>query len=322
MIIAVLGYEQVLGFELMIPGQVFGMANVALAETGGGDVPYDVRICAADRAVTTTLEWGAVEIRTPFGLDGAIAADVVIVPGKQDFLAPPTHDVIEVLRAAHAAGARIASICVGAFTLAASGLLDGRRVTTHWQWADALARRHPDVEVDAAAMFIDDGGILTSAGVAAGLDLCLHLIRQNAGPELADRTARRLVLPSWREGGQSPYAESTRPEDDSLQAIVEWIEKHAHEPLDLSSIARHASTSVRSLNRHFRARLGTTPLQLLLQVRIDRARRLLESTRLPMDRIAEQAGFASHASFRYHFVRSVGVPPHTYRMSYDASSTT
>jgi transcriptional regulator GlxA family with amidase domain len=318
MIIGVLGCEQVLGFELMIPGQVFGMANLAVAETTFGEMPYDVRMCAPQHAVTTTLEWGAVEIRTPFGLDEVIAADVVIVPGKQDFLAPPSHDVIEVLRAAYRAGARIGAICVGAFTLAASGLLDGRTVTTHWQWADALARRHPDVDVNAAAMFIDDGQILTSAGVAAGLDLCLHLIRQDAGPDLADRTARRLVLPSWREGGQAPYIESSRPEDDSLQEIVGWMEEHALEPLDLRSIAQHASTSVRSLNRHFRARLGTTPLQLLLQIRIDRARRLLESTRLPMDRIAERSGFTSHASFRYHFVRSVGVPPQTYRASYEA----
>lgn len=314
MIVGVLGCEQVLGFELMTPGQVFGMANAALAETGH-DVRYDVRVCAADRA-TTTLEWGAVEIRTPFGLDEAAAADVLIVPGKQDFLVPPHPDVITVLRAAYAAGARIGSICVGAFTLAAAGLLDGRRVTTHWQWADSLTRRYPAVEVDPSAMFVDDGQILTSAGVAAGLDMCLHLIRQDAGPDLADRTARRLILPSWREGGQAPYIESTRPEDDSLQGIVEWMEENALEPLDLGRIARHASMSVRSLNRHFRARLGTTPTQLLLQIRVDRARRLLESTHLTMDRVAEQSGFATQASLRYHFVRSVGVPPQTYRTSY------
>ncbi|KAA0081738.1 helix-turn-helix domain-containing protein [Mycolicibacterium sp. P9-64] len=317
MIVAVLGYEQVLGFELMVPGQVFGMANLALAENAASESRYEVRFCAAGQAVSTTVELGAVEIRTPFGLDEAVSADVVIVPGKQDFLVPPNPEVIDVLRAAYGAGARIGSICVGAFTLAASGLLDGRTVTTHWQWADVLARRFPEVEVDAGAMFVDDGQILTSAGVAAGLDLCLHLIRQDAGPELADRTARRLVLPSWRDGGQAPYIESSRPEDDSLQSVVEWMEENALEPLDLASIARHASTSVRSLNRHFRARLGTTPLQLLLQMRIDRARRLLESTRLPLDRVAEQSGFASHASLRYHFVRSVGVPPHTYRTSYD-----
>lgn len=318
MIVAVLGYDHVLGFELMIPGQVFGMANLALAETAAGEARYDVRFCAADQAANTTLEWGVVEIRTPFGLKEAVAADVVIVPGKQDFLVPPSQDVIDVLRTAYRAGARIGSICVGAFTLAASGLLDGRRATTHWQWADTLSRRFPDVDVDAAAMFVEDGQILTSAGVAAGLDLCLHLIRQDAGPDLADRTARRLVLPSWRDGGQAPYIEASRPEDESLQVTVKWMEENALEPLDLGSIARHASTSVRSLNRHFRARLGTTPLQLLMQMRIDRARQLLETTRLPMDRIAEQSGFATHASLRYHFVRSVGVSPHTYRTSYDA----
>ena len=318
MIVVVLGCEQVLGFELMIPGQVFGMANVALAESGTEPPRYDVRVCARDRAVATTMDWGAVDIRTPFGLEEAAAADVVIVPGTRNFLEPPDPRVLEVLRAAYDAGARIGSICVGAFTLAASGLLDGRRATTHWQWADQLARRHPDVHVDAGAMFVDDGRILTSAGVAAGLDLCLHLIRRDAGPDLAGRTARRLVLPSWRDGGQAPFVESARPQDDSLplQATVRWMEENALAPLDLDAIARNASMSVRSLNRHFRDQLGTTPLQLLLQMRIDRARRLLETTRLPMDRVAEQSGFASHASLRYHFVRCVGVPPHKYRSSY------
>lgn len=322
MIVCVLGCEQVLGFELMIPGQVFGMANVALAEIGPEPARYDVRICAGGRAISTNLDWGAVEIRTPFGLEEAVTADVVIVPGTRNFLEPPDPAVVEVLRAAFDGGARIGAICVGAFTLAASGLLTGRRATTHWQWADEMARRHPDVDVDAAAMFVDDGRILTSAGVTAGLDLCLHLIRQDAGPDLAGLAARRLVLPSWRDGGQTQFAEPSRPQDDShpLQATIRWMEQNALEPLDLDSIARNASTSVRSLNRHFREQLGTTPLQLLLQMRIDRARRLLESTRLPMDRVAEQSGFASHASLRYHFVRSVGVPPHKYRSSYAAVS--
>ena len=197
-------------------------------------------------------------------------------------------------------------------------LLDGRRATTHWQWADELARRHPNVDVTPAAMFVDDGRILTSAGVAAGLDLCLHLIRQDAGPDLAGRAARRLVLPSWREGGQAQFVESARPHDDSLplQPTILWMEENALEPLDLQSIANNASMSVRSLNRHFRDQLGTTPHKLLLQMRIDRARRLLESTRLLMDRIAEQSGFASPSSLRHHFVRSVGIPPHRYRSNY------
>src|ERR1700712_3757016 len=242
----------------MIPGQVFGMANVALAEHGAEPPRYDVRICAKGRAVSTIMDWGAVDIRTPFGLEEAVSADVVIVPGTKNFLEPPDPEVLEVLRAAFGGGARIVAICVGAFTLAASGLLDGRRATTHWQWADELTRRHPDVDVDPAAMFVDDGRILTSAGVAAGLDLCLHLIRQDAGPDLAGRTARRLVLPTWREGGQAQFVESARPQHDSfpLHATVRWMEENALAPLDLDSIARNASLSVRSLNRHFRDQLG------------------------------------------------------------------
>ena len=318
MIVCVVGSEQVLGFELMIPGQVFGMANVAVAELGSEAPRYDVRVCAQNRAISTTTDWGAVDIRTPFDLDEVAAADVVIVPGTKDFLEPPAPAILEALRAAYAGGARIGAICVGAFILAATGLLDGRRATTHWQWADHLARRHPEVDVTPAAMFVDDGRILTCAGVAAGLDLCLHLIRQDAGPELAGRTARRLVLPSWRAGGQAQYVESTVPQDDSLplRPTIRWMEENAFEPLDLHRIARHASMSVRSLNRHFRDQLGTTPLKLLLQMRVDRARNLLESTTLPLNRVAEQSGFASHASLRYHFVRAVGVPPHEYRSGY------
>lgn len=281
-----------------------------------------MRVCAGGRVIRTTQDWGSVEIRTDFGHEEVASADVVIVPGTRNFLDQPDPDVVEVLTAAFDAGARIGAICVGAFTLAACGLLAGRRATTHWQWADELARRHPHVDVDAAAMFVDDGQILTSAGVAAGLDLCLHLIRHDAGPDLAGRTARRLVLPSWRDGGQAQFIESVRPQADSrpLQATIQWMEQHALEPLNLDDIARHAAMSVRSLNRHFREQLGTTPLTLLLQMRIDRARHLLESTRLPIDRVAEQSGFASHASLRYHFVRSVGVPPHEYRSSYAAVS--
>lgn len=318
MIICVLGCEQVLGFELMMPGQVFGMANVALAEDSSDPPRYDVRIAAVGRAVSTTRDWGAVDIQTAFGVEEVVNADVVIVPGTRDFLEQPAPEVIDSLRAAFDAGARIGSVCVGAFTLAAAGLLTGRRVTTHWQWAGELASRHRDVEVDASAMFIDDGHILTSAGGAAGLDLCLHLIRQDAGPDLAGRTARRLVLSSWRDGGQTPFIESPRSPDDShpLSPTIRWMQDNLLEPLDLDSIARNASMSVRSLNRHFREHLGTTPIQLLLRMRIDRARRLLESTRLPMERVAEQSGFASHAALRYHFVRSVGIPPLRYRSSH------
>lgn len=331
--IAVLGVDDAIGFELMMPGQVFGMANSADAEESGfgGRVEatfatvepprhprYDVRVCSRNRSITTVSQWGEVAITTPFDLDALAAADIVVVPGSGKFLEEPHADVIRALREAAARGGRIASVCVGAFTLAAAGLLDGLRATTHWQWADELSRRYPAVEVDPTVLFVDNGQTLTSAGIASGLDLCLHLIRTDAGAGLAAKTARRIIMPAWRDGGQSQYIEHPDPTgaSHSLQSTIEWMERNVAGPLHLETIAAYASMSVRNLNRQFQAQVGTTPLQLLLQMRVDHARRLLETTVLPMARIAEESGFGSHASLRYHFVRLIGAPPQTYRSSY------
>jgi transcriptional regulator GlxA family with amidase domain len=211
-------------------------------------------------------------------------------------------------------------MCVGAFTLAATGLLDGRRATTHWQFAGELARRHPDIDVDPSVLFVDEGSVLTSAGVASGIDLCLHLIRQHAGADLAGRTARRVVVPAWRDGGQAQYIEHAGPAaaDHPLQPTIAWMEEHALDALDLEAIANHASVSVRTLNRQFREHFGATPLELLARMRVDRARRLLESTELTVDRVAAQSGFGCYASLRYHFLRTAGVSPQRYRQNYTA----
>ena len=325
MIISVLALDQVMGFELMIPGQVFGMANLAAAEPGAdGDAPepplYEVRVCGQRPSISTTADWGLVEIRTSYGLDALVEADLVVVPGTHKFLEEPDPQAISALRAAAANGARIAAMCVGAFTLAAAGLLDGRRATTHWQFAGELARRYPDIDVDPSVLFVDEGPVLTSAGVASGLDLCLHLVRQHAGPDLAGRTARRVVIPAWRDGGQAQYIEHAGPVDPDhpLQPTIAWMEENALSALDLKAIANHASVSVRTLNRQFRVHFGATPLGLLARMRLDRARRLLESTGLTMDRVAEQSGFGSYASLRYHFLRTVGVSPQKYRQGYTA----
>jgi transcriptional regulator GlxA family with amidase domain len=329
MIIGVLALDLVMGYELMIPGLVFGMANQAAAETaaadcGGVAVPppgYEVRVCGQRPYITTTADWGQIEIRTSYGFDALADADLVMVPGTHNFLEAPDPQAVSVVRAAAGNGARIASMCVGAFTLAATGLLDGRRATTHWQWAGELARRYPDIDVDASVLFVDEGPVLTSAGVASGLDLCLHLVRQDAGAELAGRTARRVVIPAWRDGGQAQYIEHSGPVDANhpLQPTIAWMEENAVEALDLGTIAHHASVSVRTLNRQFREHFGTTPLGLLSMMRVDRARRLLESTDLPVDRVAEQSGFGSYASLRHHFLRTVGVSPQKYRQSYTAA---
>ena len=221
MIVGVLALDQVMGFELMIPGQVFGMANLAAAEPeprAATTLPRscpDMRFgCAGNaRSISTTADWGLVEIRTPYGMDALVEADLVVVPGTHRFLEDPDPQAVSALRAAADNGARVAAMCVGAFTLAAAGLLDGRRATTHWQWAGELARRYPEIDVDPSVLFVDEGPCLTSAGVASGLDLCLHLIRQHAGPDLAARTARRVVIPAWRDGGQAQYIEHVGPAD-------------------------------------------------------------------------------------------------------------
>jgi transcriptional regulator GlxA family with amidase domain len=318
MIIGVLALEQVMGFELMIPGQVFGMANLAAAEDGAAPPKFEVRVCGQRPSISTTADWGLVEIHTSYGMDALIDADLVVVPGTHRFLEEADPQAVSALRAAADNGARVASMCVGAFTLAAAGLLDGRRATTHWQWAGELARRYPDIDVDPGVLFIDEGPVLTSAGVASGLDLCLHLIRQHAGPELAGRTARRVVIPAWRDGGQAQYIEHAGPAvaNHPLQPTIAWMDENAVAALDLRAIADHASVSVRTLNRQFREHFGTTPLGLLTTMRVNRARRLLESTGLTVDRIAEQSGFGSYPSLRYHFHRAVGVSPQKYRQSY------
>lgn len=331
MIVGVLALDQVMGFELMIPGQVFGMANLAAAELAAkgrsgaapAPPPYQVRICGQPSSITTTAEWGLVEIRTPYGLDALMDADLVLVPGTQRFLEEPDPRAVSALRVAADNGARIASMCVGAFTLAAAGLLDGRRATTHWQFAGELARRYPNIDVDPSVLFVDEGAVLTSAGVASGLDLCLHLIRQDAGPDLAGHTARRVVIPAWRDGGQAQYIEHTGPVEANhpLQPTVAWMQENAVVPLDLQAIANHASVSVRTLNRQFREHFGTTPLAVLARMRVDRAQRLLESTGLPVDRVAEESGFGSYASLRFHFLRAVGVSPQKYRQGYVAALT-
>jgi transcriptional regulator GlxA family with amidase domain len=320
MIIGVLALEQVMGFELMIPGQVFGMANLAAAEDGAAPPGFEIRVCGQRPAISTTADWGLVEIHTSYGMDALIDADLVVVPGTHRFLEQPDPQAVSALRAAAENGARVAAMCVGAFTLAAAGLLDGRRATTHWQWAGELARRYPDIDVDPGVLFIDEGPVLTSAGVASGLDLCLHLIRQHAGPELAGRTARRVVIPAWRDGGQAQYIEHAGPAvaNHPLQPTIAWMDENAVAALDLRAIADHASVSVRTLNRQFREHFGTTPLGLLTTMRVNRAQRLLESTGLTVDRVAEQSGFGSYPSLRYHFLRTVGVSPQKYRQSYAA----
>jgi len=224
------------------------------------------------------------------------------------------------VRAAAARGARIASICTGAFVLGAAGLLDGRRATTHWAYARRFARLFPEVEIDPRVLYVDDGDILTSAGVAAGIDLCLHMVRCDHGAEAANRVARRIVVAAHREGGQAQFVERPLTEAPSggLAPTRVWMVERLAEPLTVADMARHAGYSARSFARRFQAETGTSPLRWLIGQRVEHARRLLESTDLPVEHVAERAGFGTAVAMRQHFARAVSTSPTAYRRAFRA----
>jgi AraC family transcriptional regulator, transcriptional activator FtrA len=302
-------------FEVAVPCEIFGRPRTDLV-----DPWYDFRVCAAEPG-RTRLQSGFVA-GTAHGLDELARADTVIVPPCADVHAGPPPPLVEAVRAAHERGARVASICTGAFVLAAAGLLDGRRATTHWMYAGLLAERYPRVTVDPAVLYVDEGDVLTSAGVAAGLDLCLHLVRLDLGAEIANQLARRLVIPAHRPGGQAQYVEAPLPrhEDDSLAPLLHWALEHLDRPLTIAELARRHHVTPRTLIRRFRAATGAAPLQWLLAQRVQRARWLLESTDEPPGRVAERCGLGTEANLRHHFARLVGLAPTEYRHTFRASA--
>ena len=247
-------------------------------------------------------------------------ADTVIVPGIHGHSAAlhGTPEVHAALRAAHGRGTRVMSICTGAFLLAAAGLLDDRPATTHWAWADAFRARYPRVKLDPDVLFVDDGDILTSAGVAAGIDLCLHVVRRDHGSEVANHAARRCVVPPWRDGGQSQFIERPLPAsgDATTGPTRAWALDRLDRPLDLAELAAHARMSVRTFTRRFREETGMSPARWLLRQRVELARRLLVGTDLPIERVAVQAGFGTAASLRQHLHAAVGVAPAAYRRTF------
>jgi transcriptional regulator GlxA family with amidase domain len=308
--IAVLALDGVIGFDLTTPLEVFGRTRLP-----DGRPPYRLRVCAPRPEVDA----GAFTLRAPWGLDALAEADTIIVPGIADPSAPMPAEALDALRRAAAAGTRIASICAGAFVLAEAGLLDGGRATTHWVAAAYLAARYPAVEVDPDVLYVDNGQILTSAGAAAGLDLCLHLIRRDHGSAVAADAARLSVMALEREGGQAQFVvheQPPTPRGSVLEPVLRWMEDNAGRELTLEDIAAHAGMSTRTLNRRFREQTGTTPLQWLHRVRIRQAQHLLETTTHPVDRIAAQVGFGSPTAFRDRFKRVAGTSPHAYRRAF------
>ncbi|MEU2611672.1 helix-turn-helix domain-containing protein [Micromonospora sp. NPDC007271] len=304
--VVVLAYDGVVPFDLSVPVEVFGRAHRA-----DGSPAYGVRVCAD----TEEVRAGAVDIRAPYDLSALAGADTVVVPGVADLdVALPA----AVLDALAATSARLLSICTGAFVLAAAGRLDGRRATTHWAAAAELARRHPAVTVDPDVLFVADGPVLTSAGAAAGLDLCLHVVRGDHGAAVAADTARSCVMPLERAGGQAQFIayEPPVPGGHSLQPLLGWLADNLHRPLTLADIAGQAAMSTRSLSRHFREQTGSTPVQWLNRQRIRRAQQLLERTDEPVERVGSLVGFTSPTAFRESFRQLVGVPPRAYRAAF------
>jgi transcriptional regulator GlxA family with amidase domain len=311
--ITVLALDGVIAFDLATPLEVF--ARVRLPD---GSRPYDVRVCSPHPEVDA----GAFTVKVAHGLEALDDADTIVLPGCHEVGHGVPEAVVARLRTAARRGTRLASICTGAFVLAATGLLDGRRATTHWAAADLLRAMHPEVEVDPDVLYVDNGQFLTSAGAAAGLDLCLHLIRRDFGSAAAADAARLSVMPLEREGGQAQFIAPSPPavpKGSIFEPLLVWLEESSGRDLTLAEIAARAGMSTRTLNRRFHEQTGTTPLQWLHRARIRRAQHLLETTTHPVDRIGGQVGFGSPTAFRDRFKRVVGTSPHDYRRTFQRS---
>jgi transcriptional regulator GlxA family with amidase domain len=310
--VAVVAFDGVVPFDLSTPCEVFSRVRLP-----GDRAGYQVRVCGVSPEVSA----GFFSMKVSYGLSELAYADTIVLPGVSDLETPICPALISAVRAAAQNGTRVVSICTGAFLLAATGLLDGLRATTHWLAAGELARRHPLIAVDPAVLYVDNGQLLTSAGAAAGLDLCLHLVRLDYGSAVAADAARVSVMPLERDGGQSQFIMHVPPAPScsSLEPLLRWLEERLHDPLTLDEIAQHAGMSIRTLNRRFREQTGTTPLQWLLRARVRRAQHLLEVSAYPVESIAARVGFGSAAAFREHFQRFVSTTPQAYRRAFRSS---
>ncbi|GGQ56735.1 AraC family transcriptional regulator [Couchioplanes caeruleus subsp. azureus] len=308
-------------YEVGIASAVFGVPQRDLA-----DPWYDMWLCPAGGPGPTVGATPAtgVGLRSSRRLAEVVEADTVIVTGVPEACvegdAELPDELLRTLRRAGAAGARMMSLCTGAFALAAAGLLDGRRATAHWAHTAIMARRYPSVEVDSSVLYVDDGQVLTSAGLTAGLDLCLHVVRTDFGAGVANQLARRLVVPAHRPGGQAQFVDLPVPatDDAGLAPVLQWATAHLDRPLTAAELARRAGLSPRTFFRHVQAATGTTPMRWLLNQRLAHARNLLESTELPVEAISRRCGLGTAANLRRHFAAHVGVAPNDYRRAFAA----
>ncbi|MCX4747272.1 helix-turn-helix domain-containing protein [Kitasatospora sp. NBC_01287] len=314
--VAVLALDRVIAFELGIPSRIFESATAA-----DGSPLYQVATCTVDgRAVASSSDF---KISVDHGPELLELADTVIVPAARDlgpaFLHGELNGPLAEAMARIRPGTRIASICTGAFVLAAAGLLDDRPATTHWRYTERFAQLFPQVRLDPDVLFVDDGDVLTSGGVAAGVDLCLHLVRRDHGGAVANQVARTCLVPPWREGGQRQYVEAPTPADDtgdSTAAVRGWALEHLAEPLTLRRLAERARMSVRTFTRRFREETGSSPGQWLTVQRTARARELLERTELSIDQVARESGFGTAASLRLQLRGHLDLAPSAYRRTF------
>src|SRR5262245_53247070 len=308
-LVAGVAFDGVVLGDLSTACEVFG-----LARRKDGRQAYEVRVCSE----SVDVESMHVALRVPTRLSALARADTVIVPGINDLDRPLAAAALRSIRRAADRGARVASICTGAFVLAATGVLDGLRATTHWLGAAELGRRHPSIEVDANVLYVDNGRVLTSAGAAAGFDLCIHMVRRDLGADIAASVARLAVMPLERAGGQAQFIEYAPPSEarGAMTPLLTWMERNLSRALPLPIIARQAAMSTRTLSRRFREQVGATPAAWLAHARVRCAQRLLETTDLAVERVAAEAGFGSPAVMREHFRTVVGTSPLSYRQAF------
>lgn len=313
-LVAVVAFDRISPFHLSVPSVVFGDALL-------GAPQLDVRVCAAEPGPLRTT--AGFDLTVHHGLEAVADADTVIVPSWRDHAERPPAALLDAIAAAHARGAQVVGLCLGAYLLAEAGLLDDRRATTHWAYARDFAERYPKVLLDPDVLYVDDGNLLTSAGTAAGIDCCLHLLRARHGAELANSVARRLVVAPHRQGGQAQFIEQPLPAgpgDPHLAGLIDWVRANLHLPHSLNSLAEKAHMSRRTFTRHFRILTGTTVGYWLLGERLAFAQRLLESTEHSVEGIAARAGFGSPVSLRHHFRHSLGVSPSAWRSTFQGEN--
>jgi AraC family transcriptional activator FtrA len=309
-----LAYDRLCTFEFGIVVEVFALPRPELSVEW-----YKFSVCSLESSPIRAM--GGLTIQACAGLRAMRRAGTIVIPGWRDPEEPAPEPLKKELRLAHARGARLVSICSGVFVLADAGLLDGKRVTTHWRYMDRLASRFPKIRVEPDVLYVDEGNILTSAGSAAGIDLCLHIVRRDYGADIANVVARRLVVPPHREGGQAQYVPYPirAGSKGGLAPVLDWAQEHIDRPLTVDELAQNAVMSTRTFARRFREETGTTPHQWLTHQRLLHAQRLLETTSDSMDQIALAAGFGTAATLRQHFIRRRGTTPTAYRRRFSTA---